>query len=66
MSAPGPLQDPERVHAVIFASRNMLERLQTATEVHVDGTFKVKMYSNNIIAELKLNFVFIIYNFFTF
>ena len=46
VNAPGPLGGPEHVHAVIFSSRRMLERLEASTEIHVDGTFKVKMSGN--------------------
>ena len=60
VSAPGPPDSPERVHAIIFARQNMLERLLFATKIHVDGTFKVKLHLNHILEKRFLILVVLV------
>ena len=43
VSALGPPGGLERVDAAKFANQSMSERLGSATEIHIDGTFKVKI-----------------------
>ena len=58
VSSPGPPDSPERVRAIIFVSQSMLEWLPFAAEIHVDGTFKVKLYLNHILEKLEYDFLF--------